>query len=277
MTMERERHLERRDRALRDLVELDRQVLAGELSTDDEQQLRDGYERDVATALQAVERLDADAAATAVSPSAVAEHRGRRGRATRLGLYGAGFSAVVVAGLLLPGNLLDRPEGGFVTGNEALENPGAAQPAPASEADLSKVTDAEMEAVIAANPEVIGMRLALADRYTASGQYDLAAVHYRKVLEQDPSNPQGKASLGWLMFQLGESDQAARLVDEALQTAPELVVGWWYKANIRLYGFDDPGGAISALDTLRARPQLSPEVRDQVETLRQEALDVASR
>lgn len=121
------------------------------------------------------------------------------------------------------------------------------------------------------------MRLALADRYMESGQYDLAVVHYRKVLEQDPSNPQGKASLGWLMFQLGETDQAARLVDEALQTTPELVVGWWYQANIRLYGFDDPGGAIQALDELRARPQLSPAVRDQVETLRQEALEVASR
>ena len=132
MTAERERHLASRDRALRDLVELDRQVQAGELSTDDEQQLREGYEREVATALKALERLDADAAATAVSPAAVAEHRGRRGRAARLGLYGAGFSAVVVAGLLLPGNLLDRPEGGFVTGNEALQNPGAAPTAPPS-------------------------------------------------------------------------------------------------------------------------------------------------
>ncbi|MHB8794942.1 MAG: tetratricopeptide repeat protein [Candidatus Nanopelagicales bacterium] len=271
MTAERERHLERRDQALRDLVELDRQVQAGELSALDERRLREGYEREVAAALTGLDRLAADAAARVANPAPVVEDRGRRGLLSRRSLYASGLAAVLAAGLLLPGNVLDRPQGGFVTGNEALQDPGSAPTAPPPAADLSKVSDAEMEAVVAANPEIIGMRLALADRYTASGRYDLAAVHYRKVLEQDPTNPQGKASLGWLMFRLGEIDQAARLVDEALQAAPELVVGWWYQANIRLYGFNDPAGAIQSLDVMRARPDLSAEVRGQVESLRQQA------
>lgn len=274
MTAERGQHLERRDQALRDLVELDRQVLVGELSASDARRLRGGYEREVAAALAGLDRLEAHVAA---NPAHVAKGRGRRGRFSRLGLYAAGLVAVAVAILLLPGNVLDRPLGGFVTGNEALQNSGSSSIAPQTGVDLSQVTDAEMEAVIAANPDVIGMRLALADRYTASGRYDLAAVHYLKVLEQDPSNPRGQASLGWLMFNLGETDQAERLVDEALQTTPELVIGWWFKANIRMYGFDDPAGAIEALDVLETLPDLNAEVRDQVDALRREASQGAGR
>ncbi len=288
MTTQRDHYVERRDQALRDLVELDRQVQVGELSAADARRLRVGYETEVAAALAGLDRLEAEAAANptpdatnpaaaATNPARAATGRARRGRFSRLGLYAAGLAAAVIAVLLLPGTVLDRPLGGFVTGNEALQDPGSTSIAPQPGVDLSKVTDAEMEAVIAANPDVIGMRLALADRYTASGRYDLAAVHYLKVLEQDPANPRGQASLGWLMFQLGQVDQAQRLVDEALRTTPELAVGWWYKANIRMYGFDDPAGAIEALDELDAFPDLNAEVRDQVDTLRTEASQQAGR
>tara|TARA_R110002051_G_scaffold108532_1_gene181241 strand:+ start:5901 stop:6734 length:834 start_codon:yes stop_codon:yes gene_type:complete len=277
VTGEREEHQKHLDWALRDMIELSRQVQAGEVSDVDERWLRKGYEREIAAALGSLDRLEADAIAAEASPAPKAKTRGRRGLVSRLALYATALLVVIVAVLLLPGNILDRPQGGFVTGNEALQDVDAV-PAPAPTGrDLSAVSNAEMEAVVDANPDVIGMRLALADRYTESGRYDLAAAHYRKALEQDPSNPQGTASVGWLMFQLGEIDQAAELVDRALQMAPELVDGWWYKANIRLYGFDDPAGAIDALDVLRARPELNAEVRDQVESLRQEASKEVAR
>lgn len=271
---------QRRDHALRDLLELEQQAGRGELSPETEATLRRAYEREAAGAIAEIERLPAarDTGGTEEPDSGEdgepAASRGRRLLQPRILLYALGFLSVVAAGLLLPGNLLDRPDGGFVTGNEALQDPagtsgGDAPPA----AELENVTNEEMEAVVAANPDVIGMRLALADRYTEEGRYDLALVHYGKALEQDPGNPAATARLGWLMLQIGEPAEANRLVDQALAADPELLDALWFKANILLYGLDDQAGAIGVLDTMRKRTDLATEVRDQVEELRRTASD----
>lgn len=281
---------QRRDHALRDLLELDRQVDDGELVPEVEVRLRREYEREAGAAITALDRLatsplDRDAARK------VSRMRGGS-RSPRVQprqlLYGLGALVLVAAAVLLPGYVLDRPKGGFVTGNEALQSPGSTQSSGATGGetpdavqqpvrDLSKVTDQEMEAVVAENPDVIGMRIALADRYTAKGRYDLAVVHYRKVLELEPGSVEGKAHLGWLLLQLNQPDEAARLVDEVLATDPELSDALWFKANIRLYGFDDAKGAIKVLDDMSRLSTLSPEVRGQVETLRREASAQAAK
>lgn len=264
---------QRRDHALRDLLELDRQLGDRELSPETASRLRREYEREAAAAITALDRL----AATPADDDTKVPHVGDGSRPRRVKpqhlLYGLGALVLVAAALLLPGYVLDRPRGGFVTGNEALQNPSGDMPSAAQPPvrDLEKVTDQELEAVVNANPDVIGMRLALADRYTAKGRYDLAVVHYRKVLELEPGNAEGKAHLGWLLLQVGQPDEAQRLVDDALSTNPKLADALWFKANIRLYGFDDAQGAIDVLDTMSALPDLSREVRDQIKALRQEA------
>lgn len=277
MSAEQRYYEQRRDQALRDLLELDNQVGAGELSADVETRLRSSYEQEAATAIAELDQLakqkdDPDVEDTAVRDAP----RNREQSRPRYLLYGLGILALTAAGFLLPGYVMDRPDGGFVTGNEALENgEGTSGDSgtgfQTSGRDLDKVTNQELEAVVAATPEVIGMRLVLADRYTAEGRYDLAVVHYGKVIEIDPGNADAKARLGWLMLQLGESKEAARLVEEALAVDPELLDALWFKANIRLYGFDDANGALEVIETMLERPDLDPEVRDQVEKLRRDA------
>lgn len=249
---------QRRDRALLDLADLDRQVAEAELTEAEAAPLRRRYERAAADAI-------ADLAVTKETPEQPeAPRRPRR----RLG-YGLAAAVVAVAAvmLLLSTSVGDRPSGGFVTGNEVR---GTATPLPVPSAgpgrDLSKVSDAEMEAVVAANPDVLGMRLALAERYTEKGRYDKAVTQYLAVLERAPDNAVAQTYLGWVAFQTGRPQEALALVDRALRTEPAMQPALWFKANILLYGTSDESGAIAVLRTLE-RQQLTAEVRKQVADL----------
>ncbi|MGH8935628.1 MAG: cytochrome c-type biogenesis protein CcmH [Acidimicrobiia bacterium] len=148
-------------------------------------------------------------------------------------------------------SLTSRPEGGFVTGNAAR--------------DLSTVTNQEMEEVLAANPDVVGMRLALANRYFEAGEFSAAVGHYLEVLDLQPGNPEALARLGWMAYLAGEAETAAGYEERALEFAPGYPEATWFLANIRLYGLDDPAGAVPLLEELAALPDLPADVRREVE------------
>lgn len=254
---------QQRDQALRDLLELDQQVAAGEVPSAAAEGLRRRYERSAAEAL-----------ALLAGEGQSARPGGRRRPSWRAGVYAAAALAAVVAlAVVLPPALQARPAGGFVTGNEALAPvaspsapPSSAPSAPPAGRDLSKVSDAEMEAVVAANPEVIGMRLALAQRYLEQGDFDKALPHYRQVLERQPRNAPALASLGWLLLQSGDGEAAASYAERAVESDPASPEVWWVQANIRLYGQDDPAGAVEALQRMQRLP-LDPTVAQQVSAL----------
>ncbi len=252
-----------RDQALRDLVDLERQVTEGEIRGELAERLRQQYERRAAEALALLE-----AEADLPEPTSPAPRRGTRARWAAYAVAGA--VALFAAVVLLPGYLGERPTGGAVTGNEALGSTapdGGARTAPR---DLSTVTNEEMEAVVTDNPEVIDMRLALAQRYLDEGEYLNAARHYLVALDQEPRNVEAQAHYGWLLLQLDEPEQAMEYVDGALAQDPRSVEGLWFKANIAFFGLSDPTAASAVLEQLRQRPDLTPEVRNQVETLTSE-------
>lgn len=259
----------RRDQALGDLLDVDRQVALGELSESDAVPLRARYQRE---ALAAIAALESETGGLDEKPDGV-----RRVR-TRHALYAAGVVVAVAAALLVPRYALDRPEGGLVSGNEVLQQPSdtprPSLPNPSSGAgfapgmDPSKVTDAQLEQVVLANPTVVGMRLALAQRYFVAERYDLAVVHYTKVLDQEPDNGEALAHLGWITYRVGQTEEAARLLDRALKTGADPVDTLWFQANLRLYGESDPAGAIAALDAIRSMSGISARVRKQVDQLR---------
>ncbi|MGH8949321.1 MAG: cytochrome c-type biogenesis protein CcmH, partial [Acidimicrobiia bacterium] len=56
---------------------------------------------------------------------------------------------------------------------------------------LDEVTNEELAEVVAENPDITPMRLALADRYFKTSEYESALEQYLEVLEQDPQ--QGSA------------------------------------------------------------------------------------
>lgn len=258
---------EQRDQALRDLVDLDEQVAAGELRPAEAEPLRRRYERAAAEAITLLDRSLAAQEAD-VPPVPVRGWRAARVRTVTMTAV-ALIVALLAVALVLPGTVQQRPAGGFVSGNEALQTPqtSAAPPSPAPGGrDLSKVGDAEMEQLVDANPEVLGMRLALARRYTERGEYARAVPHYIWVLRRDQDNAEALAHLGWVFLQLGMPARAERLIDRSLERNGKVADTWWFKANARLFGASDPQGAIQALRRMQ-RLRLGREVRQQVQRM----------
>lgn len=262
--------IEQRDQALRDLVDLERQVAAGEVGEPSAARLRAQYEAQAAAALTQLEQP-----AAPVTPDAPSRTR-RRGTTAA---YVLSAVTALVAAAWLPGSLLDRPEGGFVSGNVVQQEapPAAARVGPVASAgpavrDLSKVPSSELEAVVAANPGVVGMRVALANRYAEAQEFDKALGHYRLALRAEPQNAEALANLGWTLLQLGLPQEAAEVVGRARRLAPEMDRAFWFDANIRLYGMNDPAGAARVLEQMRRLP-LTPAVQEQVDTLLATARD----
>lgn len=255
MTGHRERLRQLADQAVRDIVELEAQVAADEIPDDAAQPLRHRYETLAGNALAALDAEPEDARKPA-------RHRADRPRAWTLAYALAGLAALVAATILLPASVLDRPAGGFVTGNEAIQRAGGAPPLDPS----LTVTDSQLEQVVAANPDEVGIRLALADRYVAQGEYDPAMRHYLEALRREPGNAEALAHLSWLLLQIGQPQEALQTVEQALSIDPSMADALWFKANIQLYGLDEP---TDALDTLRelSGHDLTPEVRGQVDQL----------
>lgn len=268
---------QRRDQALRDLVELDAQVEAGEIPATRAAALRERYETEAAHALEhlaALERQrDAGTATPADTPGRTASSSTNDGAVTghattgrRRRLAGAVLAVVVAGGIVatVGGDLADRPDGGFVTGNVTADGG----------RDLSQVTNAEMEEVVAANPDIVPMRLRLAHRYLDAGDHDRAVDHYLAVLEREP-NPEAMSHLGWLLFLDGRVDLAAELLERSRERAPEASETIWFLANVRLYGQRDPEAAVPLLERLLARDDLGQQ-RSEVEQALDDATDAAA-
>ena len=255
MNLQRQHLEERRDLALRDLIEVEEQLRRGELDEDHAERLRADYEAEAAAALRALEapvELPDDTSSSSSGSRAL-------GLARPMTAVVATLAAAGVAIAVLPGALSNRPDGGFVTGNEAT-----------GEGDLDEVTDAEMEAVVAENPDIVPMRLRLAHRYLDQGDYEAAFRHYRAVLDRE-DDPEAMSHLGWVLFNQGEPELAEQLIEASLDREPAEPEALWFLANVRLLGTDDPAGALAPLNQLVERSDLADEDREAVEEARQAA------
>ena len=144
----------------------------------------------------------------------------------------------------------------------------------AAPADPESISNEALEAVIAANadhPEIVGMRMALADRYFVAGNFRAALPHYQAVLESSPNGPDmpvALARVGWMFYQSGgEPEVAIDYLNESMSRAPRYDEAQLYLAAIYLYGLEDTASALPLLVELAGRPDLSPELGDVVSEL----------
>jgi Tfp pilus assembly protein PilF len=161
-----------------------------------------------------------------------------------------------------------------VAANSLQDRPAAAAgAADIDEQDLSEVSNETMEAVIAANvedPQINGMRLALAERYFDSGDYRSAFPHYLVVAE-DPNATGAEAitalvRLGWMAYDgNGEVETATRLIDEALAIDPGSSVARYVRARVLWCGAGETDPAIETFEELLSDPELATETRTQIE------------
>ncbi|MDZ4709491.1 MAG: tetratricopeptide repeat protein [Saprospiraceae bacterium] len=102
--------------------------------------------------------------------------------------------------------------------------------------DLDGAIDAMNQAVEAGYPgyeETSWARMHLGDLYLKAGKPDFAEMHYRLALEQRPGYPFALAALGNLEMQKQNYPEAEKLLDQAIQSIPE--VGFYItKAELKL-------------------------------------------
>lgn len=167
---------------------------------------------------------------------------------------GVAFAAiVVVAGIFIQDR--DGPASGV---------------ADLSDQDLSDVSNQTLEAVVAANPEVYGMRLALAERYFAENDFRAAFPHYLTIAEA-PEAPTSEAvtalvRLGWMAWlSNAEVADAVGLFDQALEVDPSSWFARYYKGRVLWCGSGENEEAAALFQEVLGHPELPDETRSQVE------------
>ncbi|HKY48424.1 MAG TPA: cytochrome c-type biogenesis protein CcmH [Acidimicrobiia bacterium] len=140
------------------------------------------------------------------------------------------------------------------------------------EVDPDSISNETLEAVIAANldnPDIGGMRLALANRYFEERNYQKAFPHYQEILDGNPTPLQAAAAytrLGWMVYDgNGEVDLGLSLIDNALEIAPGDPFALYLKGRVLWCGRDDAEGAAGIFTEVLASSALDDAVLQQVE------------
>jgi tetratricopeptide (TPR) repeat protein len=242
---------ERRDQILADLRDLDAQVAAGEIDADDASRLRVRYEAAAADTLEQIEGFTPAPAQT---------------RSPRRVLAGVGLAVVAIAVVTytLVQAIEPRPEGGFVTGGVAAD---VASEAPI---DLSTVSTDEMEEVVAANPDIFPMRLALARRYVEAGDFGSALPHYMYVLDRE-TNAEALTYVGWMTYASGDVPTGIALLERSLEVAPGDPLAQWFLANALYSGTGDVESALPLLQAVIDSGAAPPEIVAEAERMIAEA------
>jgi tetratricopeptide (TPR) repeat protein len=257
-TIDRYRLTEQAEQAQRDLDELAQQVADGEIDDETATRLREAYRAELEAAERALAQMSYGEPATEAP-----------GGSKRRTLVGAGVLIAAVAITIgVVGSFAQNPSGGPLEGVAAASGG----------TDLSKVSNEQMEAVIASykdDPAVAGqlplMEFALAERYFTGQDYTKAFGHYNAII-QNPNTPPptlqaALTRVGWMVWTLnGETDLALSTLDKALEIDASNPETLYVKGQILWCGAGKPDEAVPLFEQVAAIADLPSEVLDQVRT-----------
>jgi tetratricopeptide (TPR) repeat protein len=250
MPREAERIREQLAQVERDLAEIDVQVDMGEIDDETASLLRSRYQNEREQLLGQLEATDE----TAPEPAAESFITGRR----LVGVVILAIAAAVVTFGVVEAVGRTEPATGGVASEVGTENG----------VNLDDISNEEMEGVVAQNPAIAPMRLALADRYFDDGDFGNALDHYMYVLETlDVEDPVALANVGWMTYLSGVPDVAATFVERSIAVQPDGGIAFWYLANIRFSGLGDVAGAAEPLQRLLDYDNLPDDLRVEAEAL----------
>jgi uncharacterized protein (TIGR02996 family) len=215
---DREQLESERDFLLRSLDDLETERVAGNVDDESYTRLHDEYTARAAATIRALrDGVDARPVAPAVPL--------RR----RLLIGGAIAAFAVIAAVALAAALGARLPGQLASGNQ-------------SEGDSGEANDrrAALEQAVAANPDDVTARLALARFLEADGDLSSALRQYDEVTQRDPANADALAQSGRILYLTASQtvpDQAAELVatarerlDAAVAADPDYADAYFFRA-----------------------------------------------
>lgn len=252
----------------RDLAEIDEQLEMGELDEATAERLRAAYQTERATLQKQIAGIQATESSSDAGAKIVTAPEGRsRGRAIA-GTAIVGVAAVAVAAAAMF-SLQEQTPAGEMTDGVATAVLEDGRLGGQGATDLSSVSAAEMEAVVSENPNVAGMRMALAELYVEEGNLSKALDHYMIVLEIEPENPEALTRVGWLTSVSGEPGLAVPFFERALAIEPDYPQAYWFLANARI-DIGDKEGAIGPLEALLTY-EIPTDVRTEALAMLEEA------
>ena len=128
--------------------------------------------------------------------------------------------------------------------------------------NLDEVSNQEMEKVIELNPDIMPMRIALANRYFEAFDYSSALPHFMYVAENSNDIDLKSLSLsqiGWMVYESGDINTSLNYINEALRISPKSLLAETYKGIILIQQIDTRDEGILILNSLRNNPSLSEE------------------
>jgi tetratricopeptide (TPR) repeat protein len=253
---ERARLTERRDIISRDIEELAEQVSTGEIDESTATDLRTRYVQDLAEVEARLAELPeeqskpstADADASSEAPDTVQQGWSPKKVLTAGGILVAAFTVILVL---------------VITGANNASTTGT------TSADQISATLQQLEAAVEANPDVVGMRIALADEYFAEDDFTNALDHYLKALDSDPTDVEASHVLGrvgWLAYVTGQPDAAVDYLNQSLEKDPTNLEATLFLGIDYLYGLDDAASALPLLEQVMADPDIPSDLKDQIQT-----------
>lgn len=217
MTSGSDRSLELIEMLNQELADVDQQLTDGDIDQDTATRLTDRYTAE----------LDALVKARSVDSSEPPDD-GQDGATWLTTRAKVGILVVAVAVSAIAAFAVISLAGNSSSGAEGVAQDALTDP---TGRDLSTVSNEEMEAVVAENPGVIPMRLALARRYFEAGEFDKALDHYFVILDSE-QHPEALANVGWMTYLSGYDDLAAGYLEAAIERDPTYLTARWFLGNV---------------------------------------------
>ncbi len=256
---ERARLTERRDIISRDIQELAEQVETGEIDESTAADLRAHYLQDLAEVearlieLPKEQRPKETGEATKVDATSSTEAPIQQGWSPRRvltagGILVAAFTVILVVVLTSANN---------------------SSPTQTTAANDISATLQQLEAAVEANPDVVGMRIALADEYFAADDLSSALDSYLKALDSNPTDVEASHVLGrvgWLSYVTGQPEVAVDYLNQSLEKDPTNLEATLFLGIDYLYGLEDAEKALPLLQQVLADPDIPTDLKTQIQT-----------
>jgi hypothetical protein len=156
-------------------------------------------------------------------------------------------------------------------GGDGADDAATATTAPSTSTtlDLSSVPNEELERVVAEHPSVVGMRLALVERYLRGNELENAQRHAEEAAvraETVEDRARALRYLGWTTALLGEPEQGEGIIVQSLALAPSDRDALYFLGRVRFELLGRPDLALEPLEQLAAM-DMDGEQRQLVDTL----------